>query len=310
MPGEPAARIGVLGIGVLGIGAMGLAMALRLRDCGHPVAVHDIDPAREALAIAAGCTVAASPAALATGCELLIIAVVNAEQAHEVLFGPVGAAAALAPGSAVMLCPTIGPDDTEACVAALQALGIDGIDAPMSGGPARARDGSMSLMVACADAVFQRWQPLLQTLGSRLFRVGTRAGDGARTKLVNNLLAAVNLAGAAEALALAGRLGLDPAATLAVIEQSSGQSWIGSDRLRRALAEPAFGAQAGGAPATPQAQMTLLAKDSALALATAREAGFAVPVGEAAAQRFAAAVAGGLARADDSALWRWLADGR
>ena len=126
----------------------------------------------------------------------------------------------------------------------------------MSGGPVRARDGTMSLMVACADAVFERWQGLLRDLSSRLFRVGSTPGDGARTKLVNNLLAAVNLAGAAEALALAQRLGLDPAATLAVIEQSSGQSWIGSDRLRRALA------------ATRPCRRTsrLLAKDSALAL--------------------------------------------
>ena len=299
-------------IGVIGIGAMGLAMALRLRDCGHPVAVHDVDPAREALALAAGCSVAASPAALAGGCALLIVAVVNAAQTNEVLFGPAGAAAALAPGSTVMLCPTIGPGDTEACVAALHTLGLAGIDAPMSGGPQRARNGTMSLMVACEDAVFARWQPLLQTLGSRLFRIGARAGDGARTKLVNNLLAAVNLAGAAEALALAGRLGLDPNATLAVIEQSSGQSWIGSDRLRRALAEQEGTAQPGrtAADSSPQAQMTLLAKDSALALAAARDAGFAVPVGEAAAQQFAAAVASGLARADDSAMWRWLADGQ
>jgi L-threonate 2-dehydrogenase len=235
---------------------------------------------------------------------------VNAEQTHEVLFGTAGAAAVLAPGSTVMLCPTIGPADTEACIAALAALGVDGIDAPMSGGPLRARDGSMSLMLACQDAVFTRWQPLLLALGSRLFRVGTRAGDGARTKLVNNLLAAVNLAGAAEALALAGRLGLDPATTLSVIEQSSGQSWIGSDRLRRALAEGGCEPQAGCTPpgTEPQARMTLLAKDSALALAAARDAGFAVPVGAAAALRFAAAVAAGLGHSDDSAMWRWQAD--
>ncbi len=93
------------------------------------------------------------------------------------------------------------------------------IDAPMSGGPARARDGTMSLMVACADAVFTRHEPVLRDLSSRLVRLGQRIGDGARTKLVNNLLAAVNLAAAAEALALAERLGLDPRRTLQVFEQ-------------------------------------------------------------------------------------------
>jgi L-threonate 2-dehydrogenase len=132
-----------------------------------------------------------------------------------------------------------------------------------------------------------------------LFRFGERVGDGARTKIVNNLLAAVNLAGAAEAMALAGRLGLDPAQTLDVIEQSSGQSWIGSDRLRRAIASDT----------TPRAHMALLAKDSALALDAARTAGLALPVGDAAARRFAQALQAGLAKADDSALWRWIEAG-
>ncbi|ODV11699.1 MAG: hydroxyacid dehydrogenase [Rubrivivax sp. SCN 70-15] len=283
-------------LGFVGIGNMGLAMALRLRDAGHAVQVRDIDAGRVAQAVAAGATAAATPAGLA-GCELVIVAVVDAAQTREVLFGADGLAAALAPGATVMLCPTIAPADTEACAARLAERGIGCIDAPMSGGPERARDGTMSLMVACDDALFARWQPVLCKLASRLLRIGERVGDGARTKLVNNLLAAINLAGAAEVMALAGRLGLDAARTLAVIEQSSGQSWIGSDRMQRALA----------GDAAPRAHMALLAKDSALALAAARAAGATLPVGEAAAAQFAAALAAGLARADDSALWPWLA---
>ena len=280
-------------IGVIGIGNMGLGMALRLRDGGHAVTVRDIDPAREALA--SGCEIAASPAAAAAGADLVIVAVVDAGQTEAVLFGHDGVTRASVPPSGVVLCPTIGASDTERLARRLSDLGIAAIDAPMSGGPQRARDGSMSLMVACSDADFARWQALLSQLSSRLFRVGTRPGDGARTKLVNNLLAAVNLAGAAEALALAARLGLDPAATLSVIEQSSGQSWIGSDRLRRALA----------GDTAPLAHMTLLAKDSRLALAEAAAAGFDVPVGAAAQAVFARAVDAGLAAEDDGALYRW-----
>jgi L-threonate 2-dehydrogenase len=215
------------------------------------------------------------------------------------VFGAHGAVHGLAPGAAVLLCPTIAPQDVEGFAAALAARGVDCIDAPMSGGPARARDGTMSLMVACAEAAFARWQPLLGDLSARLFRVGVRPGDGARIKLINNLLAAVNLAAAAEAMALAERLGLDAGAALAVMEQSSGQSWIGSDRMRRALA----------GDTAVLAHMGLLAKDSALALAMARQAGFAPPLGQAAAQTFAAALADGLALADDSALWRRRVDG-
>jgi 3-hydroxyisobutyrate dehydrogenase len=284
-------------IGFVGIGNMGLGMALRLRNLGHAVRVHDIDAARERAAAAHGASVQADAAAVAEGCGLLIVAVVDAAQTEQVLFAERGAVHGLAPGACVMLCPTIAPQTVEACAAELTARGIDTIDAPMSGGPQRARDGTMSLMVACADAAFDRWQGVLHELSSRLFRVGTRPGDGARTKLVNNLLAAVNLAGAAEALALAERLGLDPAATLDVIEQSSGQSWIGSDRLRRALAGDAF----------VRAHMSLLAKDSGLAMAMAAAAGAQPALGSAAAASFAAACADGLACADDSALWAWAA---
>jgi 3-hydroxyisobutyrate dehydrogenase len=240
----------------------------------------------------------ADAAAAAQGCELLIVAVVDAQQTDQVLFGQRGAVHGLAPGSTVLLCPTLAPQTVENCAARLALHGVDCIDAPMSGGPVRARDGTMSLMVACADTVFERWQPLMHDLASRLFRIGPRPGDGARTKLVNNLLASINLAGAAEALALAQQLGLDPAATLAVIEESSGQSWIGSDRLRRALAaDPAV-----------HAHMALLAKDSRLAMGMAGGAGLRPRLGEVAAALFAQASADGLADQDDASMWRWLAE--
>jgi putative dehydrogenase len=281
-------------VGIVGVGLMGGALARRLLDLGHRVIVRDLDAARESALAAAGAQVAQTPAALAAHSELLVVAVVDGAQTHEVLFGADGAAAALPAGAAVLLCPTISPADVERAAARLQAAGHACIDAPMSGGPARARDGTMSLMVACDDAAWARWQPLLASIAARLFRVGTRAGDGARTKLVNNLLAAVNLAGAAEAMALAERLGLDPATTLDVIANSSGQSWIGSDRLRRVLA----------GDAEPRAQMRLLAKDSALALAQAAQAGLELPLGRAAGERFARALADGLGDTDDSALWQ------
>lgn len=287
-----------MNVGVVGIGNMGLAIALRLRERGHAVEVRDIDQAREVLARQAGCRVAADPADLAGRCDLVLVVVVDALQTREVVLGQRGLADAMRPGSAVMLCPTIGPADTEDLARILANARVDWIDAPMSGGPVRARAGTMSLMVACDLAVFERWRSVLDDIAAPVFRVGPRAGDGARTKLVNNLLAAINLAGASEALALADRMGLDPTLTLSVIERSSGQSWIGSDRLRRALA----------GDSAPQAHLGLLAKDSALAMLGAASEGLRLPVGAAAMTCFAAAVAAGLAREDDSVLWRWLRD--
>ena len=280
-------------VGVVGIGNMGLGLALRLRDAGIAVQVCDVDAARGRLAAAAGARVCATPADVARGCVLLVVVVVDAAQTHAVLFGADGAAAALPPGATVMLCPTLGPADVEAIAARLQAAGLGCIDAPMSGGPLRARDGSMSLMVACADPLWQRFEPLLRHLAAGLVRIGSRCGDGARTKLVNNLLAAVNLAGAAEAMALATHLGLDPARTLAVIGQSSGQSWIGSDRMARALA----------GDFAPRAHTTLLAKDTHLALAMVAQAGLPAPaLGSRAAALFQAALAAGYAADDDARL--------
>ncbi len=293
---EPLSAGPVLTVGVVGIGLMGLAMAQRLHECGHHVHVFDIDPARMTLAREAGLLLCDGPAATAAGCQALIVAVVDAAQTEAVLFGPRGAAAAQPATGAVLLCPTIAPGSTQALAGRLQAMGLEPIDAPMSGGPARARSGTMSLMVACADTVFARWQGLLNNLSSQVFRVGTEPGDGAKTKLVNNLLAAINLAGAAQALALAEHLGLDAATTLGVMEQSSAQSWIASDRLRRALA----------ADESAHAQMSLLAKDSALAMQAAAACGYLPSLGSLAQQVFAQACAAGLASADDSALWRWV----
>ena len=279
-------------VAFIGIGNMGLAMALRLRDAGQPVRLHDIDLRRHALAEAAGAELADSPAAVAAGCALLIVVVVDAAQTEAVLFGPAGAAAALPPGATVMLCPTIGPADVEQLAARLAEAGLGCLDAPMSGGPARARDGSMSLMVAAPPALWAAHQRLLRHVAARLFHVGERPGDGARTKLVNNLLAATNLAAAAEAIALAQQLGLDGAQTLAVIEQSSGHSWIGADRMTRALA----------GDFAPRAHTTLLAKDSALALAMAAEAGITPTLGTQAAAMFQAALAAGYGGEDDARL--------
>ncbi len=290
-----------MNVGVIGIGNMGLGMALRLRESGHSVLVRDIDTARVALAV--GCAAAASAGALAKQCELIIVSVVDAAQVEQVLFDADGVTS-VSPKRAggpeprcIMLCPTIGPHDVEDFNTRLQSRGFAVIDAPMSGGPVRARNGSMSLMVACEDAHFNRWESVLRTLASALFRISDKPGDGARTKLVNNLLAAINLVGAAEALALAQKLGLDATTTLGVIEASSGQSWIGSDRLRRALAGDTL----------PQAHMGLLAKDSALAMAQAHAAGFDAALGQVATARFAQALQAGWARADDSAMWDFLA---
>jgi L-threonate 2-dehydrogenase len=283
-------------VAVIGVGNMGAAMAENLLVQGWPVQVCDVMAERAQNLVKKGAISYTKPRDAAMNCEALVVAVVDQAQTEAVLFGPDGAAHVMQRGQAVLLCPTLAPEDVQALSARLAALGIDSIDAPMSGGPARAREGSMSLMVACKHAVFERHSTLIGALSSKVFRISERAGDGARTKLVNNLAAGINLVAAAEVLALAQRMGLNLATTQAVIEQSSGQSWIGTDRMARALADDL----------APRAHVRLLEKDTRLALLAAQRAGFVGPLGAAARDVFAAASAAGWADRDDAALLKWL----
>lgn len=289
-------------VSVIGVGNMGAAIAQRLLARAWPVAVHDVVAERVHALLAAGAVDGAGLPAdapwLGAG-ALTILCVVDAPQVRAVLWGgeapgATGLAHRWAAGHSVMLCPTIGPRDTEDIGHRLQAQGLQVMDAPMSGGPARAREGRMSLMLACADALAQQHAAVLEDMAQPVFRIGTCLGDGARTKLMNNLLAGIHLAGAAEVLALASRLGLDPALTLQVMASSSGQSWIASDRMPRALA----------GDLAPRAHVTLLQKDTRLALEAAAEHGLPAPLGRLAHEAFEAAVREGWADADDAALYQ------
>ena len=295
-------------ISIIGVGNMGGGMARNLLSKGWSVNIFDVDAEKMQKLAPFGAVALASIAQIAINSVVTIICVVDAQQTREVLFGvgdnaggeaqgeAQGVAQAMKLGRAVMLCPTLAPQDVEWFAKDLTPFGLHTIDAPMSGGPARAADGSMSLMVACEPMVFERHRTLIEALSNKVFRISDRVGDGARTKLVNNLLAGINLVGAAEVLVMAQKMGLDVAKTLDVIEQSSGQSWIGSDRMRRAIA----------GDYAPRAHMTLLEKDTGLAVQAAVDAGFRGPLGAAAHAVFTDASMGGLAEQDDSALLKWL----
>jgi L-threonate 2-dehydrogenase len=277
---------------MIGVGNMGGAMATNLLAHGWPLHVCDIDEHKTQRLAQQGAVVHAISSDLARQVSLLIVCVVDGEQTRDVLFGLNGAALYMKSGQTVMLCPTISPQDVEVCARQLAARGIQTIDAPMSGGPVRALEGSMSLMLACQDIVFEQHQTLLRILSNQVFRISQQPGDGARTKLINNLLAGINLAGAAEVMALGERMGLDLTTTLNVIQQSSGQSWIGTDRMRRAIADDF----------EPRAHTTLLAKDTKLAVAAAQQLGFKTPLGQLTTETFARALAHGLAGQDDASL--------
>ena len=283
-------------IGIIGIGAMGLAMARNLHARAYPLLVRDIAPPALAEAASLGIEACDTPAALAARCDVLVLVVVDAAQIEDVLFGPGGVVHA-APAVrnhplAVMVCSTIAAHDTERFAERLKAQSIDFMDAPISGGPVRAADGSLSMMLACEPVLLARHDTLLRDLAAKLFFIGPKVGDAARTKLVNNLLAGVNLVAAAEAMALGAQLGLDRQVLFDVISASSGASWIGQDRMTRALA----------GDYAPRARAVILTKDVTLAVQMADAAGVDTPLGDAALSVFKATVAAGLGEQDDAAV--------
>ncbi len=279
-------------IGIIGIGAMGMAMAKNLHRKGFAVTVRDIRPQAEQEAHALGMVVYPSAATLAAQVDLVIIVVLNARQIDEVLFGADGVATIDVRGKTVMLCSTIGPQDAIRFAQQLAPHGAAVIDAPISGGPARAETGTMSMMLAAENALLQRHGKVLAALSDKQFPISETVGDGAKAKLVNNLLAGVNLVAGAEALALGMRIGLDPDKLFDVICASSGASWIFQDRMARALRDDF----------APRAFAHILTKDVTLATAMADAAEVGTPLGDAALQIFRQTVESGWAELDDAAV--------
>lgn len=286
-------------IGFIGIGAMGMAMAKNLHRRGLRVAVRDIRPDAEQEATACGMAACPSPSALVDAVDLVIVVVVNAQQIEEVLFGGDGIVHGNARGKTVMLCSTIAPEDTIGFAARLALHGVATIDAPISGGPARAEAGAISMMLAADEALLQRHATVLSALSDKQFRISQTIGDGAKTKLVNNLLAGINLVAGAEALALGMKIGLEPNKLFDVICASSGTSWIFQDRMARALRDDF----------APRAFAHILTKDVTLATAMADAADYDTPLGDAALEVFRRTVELGWAGLDDAAVLKTCLEG-
>lgn len=280
---------------VLGLGAMGLPMATRL---AAQLTVHGFDIAepRLRLAATAGIKTFDSARAAAAGADALLLAVRNGEQLNEVLFGPHGVASAMTRGSVVILTSTVGTEAIPDTVTRLAEYGVELVDAPLSGGPVRAGEGDLLIVVGATPAARQQAAPVLERLASTLSIVGDKPGDGQALKTVNQLLCGVHIAAAAEALALADAMGLDKAKTLAALEAGAAGSFMLSNRGPRILeAYNEDGAEV-------LSRLDIFVKDMGIVGKAARAAGMAAPVAAAAEQLYLLGQAQGLAAADDSAV--------
>ena len=279
-------------VGLIGLGAMGSGMAQSLRRAGHQVHVFDVRrEAAEAFARDGG-VACASLAELGAACDVVVSVVVNAAQTEAVLFGQDGCAAHMKPGSVFVMCSTVDPNWSVALETRLEGMGLRYIDAPISGGAAKAASGQMTMMTAGKPEAYAVAEPLLNAMAAKVYKLGDSAGAGSKVKIINQLLAGVHIAAAAEAMALGLREGVDADALYEVITNSAGNSWMFENRMAHVLA----------GDYTPLSAVDIFVKDLGIVLDVARASKFPLPMSSTAHQMFMQASTAGFAKEDDSAV--------
>lgn len=281
-------------IGFIGVGTMGFPMASRLLDRGFALVVYDLDGARVHGLVDRGARGATSPREVGAACRYVITSLPSSPHVEEVLAGADGVMEGMAAGGTLIDMSTIDPGTTKRVAARAAARGLRMIDAPVSGAPPKARDGTLTIMVGGDPAVVADCRPILQALGTSIVHVGP-IGAGETVKLVNNLIAAICMIGVAEAFNIGVRAGLDPRIMYAVVSKSSGDCWP----LRTRLPYPGV---LEAAPANedfaPGFMLDLMHKDVGLALEMAKSVDAPAPFGALAEQLYRAGRAQGYGRKD------------
>ena len=279
-------------VGLIGLGAMGGGMAASLRRKGHEVHVFDVRADAARAFAKEGGVACDSHASVAAACGVVISVVVNAEQTEQVLFGANGAAAAMKPGSVFAMCSTVDPKWSIGLEARLEAMKLLYLDAPISGGAARAAKGEITMMTSGRPEAYAKAGAALDDMAAKVYRLGDRAGPGSTVKIVNQLLAGVHIAAAAEAMALGMRAGVDPKQIYEVITHSAGNSWMFENRMAHVLA----------GDYTPLSAVDIFVKDLGIVLDTARATKAPLPLASTAHQMYMQASAAGHGREDDAAV--------
>jgi len=284
-------------IGFVGLGNMGWPMARNLAGAGFELTVRDADPERqERVASELGCAAAETPAAFAS-VDAVITMLPTGQIVRDVLLGwEGGLAAALAPGTVVVDMSSSEPTGTQELGAALAGRGVALVDAPVSGGVKGADAGTLSIMVGGDDeSAIARVRPLFDVLGERLFATGP-LGSGHAMKALNNYMAAIGYAAAAEVLLVGARFGLDPANMVDVINASSGRNTTTELMLKSQVLPRRF---------ATGFTLALFAKDVGIAAGLADAIGIEAPFCELTRRVFAEASAGEGPGADCTAAIRY-----
>ncbi len=281
-----------MNITFIGVGAIGLPMALHIQRAGYEVTGVDVSEAVVANAIASG-VVTVRSLSEAPAAAMVVVMVATPEQ----LATLVGGITELPSGQVWVIMSTVGPQSVREQGDILRRLGARVVDAPVTGGVARAKTAELVIFAAGAAEDVEAARPVLDTMG-KVHVTGSQPGDGQSIKVVNQHLCSVHLAAAAEALSLARSLGLDPGAVLSLVEKGAAGSWMLSDRGPRMIA---------GTDVHVTSAINIFVKDSGLVAEAGASCGAQLPLLDIAHARFCQAAEMGLGVRDDSRVietWR------
>jgi len=282
-------------IGFVGLGIMGRPMAINLKNGGHEI----FAPERKSLTdeIRAAVTVLPDATAVAAASEVVILMVPDTPDVEAALFGAGGVAAGLKKGTLVIDMSSISPVATKDFAARIAALGCDYVDAPVSGGEVGAKAASLTIMAGGTEAAFARAKPLFDLMGKNITHIGD-VGAGQVCKVANQIIVALNIQAAAEAMVFAARAGADPAKVRQALMGGFASSRIlevHAERMINRTFNPGF-------------RIRLHQKDLNLALSSARDLGLALPNTAIAQQMMSSVSAHGGADLDHSALVQAIED--
>jgi len=284
----PAENICVIGLGSMGMGAAKSCLRAGLNTWGV-----DLNPAAlESLRQAGARDAQSSASAFADQLDAVLLLVVNAKQVNAILFGEEGLAAKLRPGTVVMVSSTLSAQDAQQIEQRLAEHQLLMLDAPVSGGAAKAASGEMTVMASGSDAVFAQLQPVLDAVAAKVYRVGKEIGLGSTVKIIHQLLAGVHIAVGAEAMALAARAGIPLETMYEVVTNAAGNSWMFENRMKHVV----------DGDYSPKSAVDIFVKDLNLVADTAKSLHFPLPLASTALNMFTEASNAGYGREDDSAV--------
>lgn len=278
-------------VALFGLGSMGLGIGQSLLRAGHTVHGFDLNEAAVKRFQSDG-GAEGDLKTFATTLEIAMIVVVSAAQTEAVLFGETELAAHLPKGAVVIGCATVPPAFARDMEGRLAERGLLYLDAPISGGSVKAAEGALTIMASGGAKAFEKAQAALDAMAQTVFRLGDQAGPASAMKAINQLLAGVHIAAAAEAMTFGMTQGIEPKQCLDVISQCAGTSWMFENR----------GPHIVDGDYAPRSAVDIFVKDLGIVSDIAREARFSAPLTAAALQQYLAASGMGLGREDDAAV--------